>query len=431
MDITRSRTVAAHKVACAGWVSSALEFYDFFLFNTAAVLFFGPIFFPNTSPEVQTTAVLVSVGAGFIGRPLGAVMFGHLGDVYGRRLVLCLTTTLMAISSFGIGILPTYKEIGLAAPCSLLVLRILQGFFISGQHASSSALALEMAVENRRGMYASFTLSGTQIGYILSCSVFICLPLVLSEEALSQWGWRLPFLISLPLAVVGVWIRLSVPESDLFLAERKPHEKTHQPLKLLWSGYRSTVLRVVLAAQISVVSTIFSVFSLSWAITNTSLSRNHMLTVMIANAALGMVVIPVWAYISDRIGRRRVFLFGSMGCGILIWPYFWSLSQSSIPLSFLFGVLLSGLVYSAANGVWPSLYAEMFCTKVRVSGVAIGTQLGFMLAAQSAPLAAFLIRDAVSNWPVVAVLVSVCCCISSLAVFLAPETHKQALTRLG
>lgn len=432
MQKTGSQTRDAKKVALAGWIGSALEFYDFFLFNTAAILFFGPLFFPSSDPDVSEIAALVSVGIGFLGRPLGAILLGHLGDVYGRRLVLCLTTTLMGLTSLVIGVLPTYAEIGLAAPILLLTLRFIQGFVIAGQHASSSVLALEVAAENKRGIYASFSLSGTQLGYIMSCTVFLLLPLVFSEAELSQWGWRISFLISFPLAIMGGWIRVCVPESDAFLTGCQTVNRTaFQPLKTLWSNYRANVLRVVLAAQISVVSTIFSVFSLSWAIGNTQLGRSHMLTVMIANAVCGMFVIPVWAHLSDRIGRRRVFIFGALGCGVLIWPYFWALAQSSITLSFVFGVLLSGLVYSAANGVWPSLYGEMFSTKVRVSGVAIGTQLGFMLAAQSAPLAAILIRNDALDWTPVAVLVSLSCGISSLAVFLAPETHQRVLVQLG
>jgi MFS family permease len=426
-----SSPALARKAAWASWIGSALEYYDFFLYGTAAVLFLGPLYFPSSEPGLAELAALTSVGVGYVSRPLGALFLGYLGDVYGRRLVLCLTLTLMGLSTFLVGVLPTYQEIGLAAPVLLITLRLLQGFAVSAEHASANALVLELSAENQRGLYTSFSLSGTQIGVILSTVVFLLLTPFLTEAELMAWGWRIPFLLSAVLVAMGVWVRFRLPESPAFLSEDRHRDRPFESMRTLWSQYKFDVLRVVLAAQISVVSAIFGVFSLSWAVNNTEITRSTMLAAMILKAVVGMLTIPAWAYVSDRLGRRPVFLFGAVGSGVLIWPYFWALGQSNVPLFFACSVLLVGVAYSAANGVWPSLYGEMFSTKVRLSGVAIGTQVGFMLAAQAPALAAFLIRRSPSDWTPVAVLVSVSCGISALVVFLSRETSQVGMADLG
>lgn len=311
------------------------------------------------------------------------------------------------------------------------MLRMLQGFAVSGEHSGATALALELSSENRRAFYASFSLSGTQVGFILSSVVYLVLSYFLKEVELAIWGWRIPFLLSFCLVAMGAWVRFRLPESPAFLSEENRGDNEFRPLKLLWSQYKRDVLRVVLAAQISVVSTIFGVFSFSWAINNTRISQNAMLGIMLSNAVVGMVLVPVWAYLSDHIGRRPVFLLGAVGSGILIWPYFWALGHSNVPLAFIFGVLLSGVAYSAANGVWPALYGELFCTRIRLSGMAIGTQIGFMLAAQAPAVATLLIQQSPVDWSPAPLLVNACCAVSALVVFFFPETFQSPLKNLG
>ena len=421
----------ARKAAWAGWLGSALQFYDFFLFGTATVLYLGPLFFPNSEPKLAEFTALLLVGAGFLARPFGAILLGYLADVYGRRQVLSLTSLLMGTCTFTIGLLPTFQDVGMFAPVALICLRLLQGISISGEHASASALALELSAENRRGLFASFVLSGTQIGFVFACSVFLLLPEFMEEQDIRTWGWRIPFLLSLALVVVGIWVRFKIPESPVFELEKSQRKGRLSPHKILWSDFKRELVRVVLACQISVVSTIFGIFSLSWAVRYTSMTQANMLWILIVNALVGMLVIPLWAYLSDCIGRRRVFISAALGCGILIWPYFFALSQSNVTLAFIIGVLLSGVVYGAINGVWPSLYGEMFPTKVRASGVALGTQVGFMLAAQAPALAAFITRNDPANWMMVAFLTSLSCVVSASAVYFAPETHGLAMGELG
>ena len=431
MRTLSSRQAQVNRAAWASWIGSALEYYDFFLYSTAAALMLGPLYFPSAEPGLATLAAVASIGAGYLARPLGALLLGYLGDRYGRRLVLCLTLLLMGLSTFAIGVLPTYQEIGIAAPLLLVALRLLQGLAVSGEHAGANALVLELADSQQRGLYTSFALSGTQAGIILSSVVFVLLSALLSENELLTWGWRVPFLCSALLVVMGVWVRFRLPESPVFLAEKRGNESRLEPLRILWRQYRFDVLRVLLAAQVSVVPSIVAVFSLSWAVGQQQIARTTMLAVLLASAGVGMFAIPVWAHLSDRIGRRSVFVFGALASGVLIWPYLWAIGQASVALIFVFGVLLAGVAYSAANGVWPSLYGEMFSTKVRLSGVAVGTQFGFTLAAQAPTLAFYLTRQAPSEWTPVACLVSVGCALSAVAVLCSRETSRLGMTDLG
>lgn len=388
----------ARRAAWASWIGSALEYYDFFLYATAAALVLGPLYFPASQPGLTSLAALASVGVGYLTRPIGAVFLGLLGDRYGRRCVLSLTLLLMGSATFLIGVLPTYQDIGMAAPILLVVLRLLQGLAASGEHAGASALVLEITGSYRRGLYTSFALSGTQAGLISASLAFLLLSTFLSESDLLAWGWRIPFLLSAVLVAVGAWVRYRLPESPVFLSEVDGREEWWEPLRVLWRSYRRDVIRVVLAAQVSVVSSIVGVFSLSWAVNHLHIPRPTMLIVLLSSASVGMFAIPVWAALSDRIGRKPVFIFGTVSAGLLIWPYLWALEQFNIVLAAVYAILVGGVAYSAANGVWTSLYGEMFSTRVRLSGMAIGTQISFTLAGQAPALAAYLTRYSSSDW---------------------------------
>lgn len=419
------------RAATAGWVGSALEYYDFFLYATAAVLFLGPLYFPSSEPGLANLAAIASVGAGYISRPIGAILFGYLGDVYGRRMVLQLTLLLMGVSTCLMGVLPTYQEVGIAAPISLVCLRLLQGIAVSGEQPGAHTLLLELSEKHQRGFYTSFAVSGSQGGFVLASVAYIPLSLFLSEAELQTWGWRIPFLLSVVLVAVGIWVRIRLPESPVFFPQVEPDSPRSGPLKTLWTHYKLEILRVMLAAQVSVTVTIFAVFSLAWAVNQIQIPRATMLGVLVASAMVGVLITPAWAHLSDRIGRRRVFMFGAVASGVLVWPYLWAVSRSEITFIYIFGILLAGLTYNAANGVWPSLYGEMFSTKVRMSGMAIGTQLGFMLAAQAPTVATWLTRHTPSEWIPAAYFVSISCAVSGLAVLFSTETSQTNISDLG
>ncbi len=418
------------KAALASWIGSALEYYDFFIYGTAAALVFGKIFFPSQNPATGILLALATFGVGYVARPIGAFVLGHIGDKFGRRTVLIFTLIFMGASTFLVGCLPRYSEIGVLAPILLVILRLAQGFSASGEQAGANSLTLEHAPPHRRAYYTSFTLSGTQAGLILATAVFLPVSR-LSEDQLLSWGWRVPFWLSMVVVAVGYIIRRTLDETPAFKEEQQGQNVPKAPLTLLFQHYTPEVLRVVLAALVSIVSTIFGVYALSYAVNTVKIDRTTMLWVAILTNIVALIAIPLWAMLADRIGRRPVFIFGAMASGLLMFAYLWAVSQTNIPLVFAVAVLMSGVVYSAANGVWPSLYGEMFDTRVRLSGMAIGTQIGFALAGFAPAIASAVQGTGPNAWVPVALLSFVVCVIASLAAWTARETHRVPMHDLG
>ncbi len=418
------------KAALASWIGSALEYYDFFIYGTAAALVFGKIFFPAVDPKVGTIAAFATFGVGYVTRPVGAVILGHVGDRFGRKKVLILTLLLMGASTFLVGALPTYDEVGIWAPIMLVVLRLLQGLSAAGEQAGANSMTLEHAPPHRRAFFTSFTLSGTQAGLILATLVYLPVS-ALPEEALLGWGWRVPFFLSAIVVIVGLWIRRTLPETPAFEEEENARATPRIPVAVLLRDYKADVLRVILCALVSVVSTIFSVFTLSYAVNNMHIARATMLTVLILANVAALVAIPAWALLSDRIGRKPVFVLGALGSATLIWPYIWAISQQHVMLIYFFGVLVSGVIYSAANGIWPALYGEMFDTRVRLSGTAIGTQIGFALGGFAPTISAAILGDGPDGWIPVAIFTTVTSVIAAVSAMTARETHRIPMHALG
>ena len=418
------------KAALASWIGSAVEYYDFFVYGTAAALVFGRVFFPEADPKVGTVAAFATFGVGYVARPVGAVILGHVGDKFGRRKVLVFTLLLMGLSTFLVGALPTYEQVGIAAPIALVVLRLLQGLSAAGEQAGANSMTLEHAPPHRRAFFTSFTLSGTQMGLILATLVFLPLT-ALPEDQLLSWGWRIPFFLSAVVVAVGLWVRRTLPETPAFKEEERRHETARMPVAVLFRDHAADVARVVFAALVSVVSTIFSVFTLSYAVNDVGISRSTMLTVLVLANVIALGAIPAWATLADRIGRKPVFVFGALGSAALVFPYIWAISRANVPLIFLFGLLLSGVVYSAANGVWPALYGEMFDTRVRLSGMAIGTQIGFALGGFAPTISAALLSDGVNGWVPVAVFTAVAALVAAISASTARETFRVPLAELG
>ncbi|HSI60846.1 MAG TPA: MFS transporter [Ideonella sp.] len=418
------------KAAFASWIGSAVEYYDFFIYGTAAALVFGKIFFPSFDPKIATIAAFATFGVAYIARPFGALILGHVGDKFGRKKVLTFTLLLMGVSTFLVGVLPTYDQIGIASPIMLVILRLLQGISASGEQAGANSMTLEHAPDHRRAFFTSFTLSGTQAGLILATLVFIPVS-ALPEEQLLSWGWRVPFFLSAIVVAVGFWVRRTLPETPAFEEDKRQHAKAKLPVVELFSHHSPEVLRVIFAALVSVVSTIFSVFTLSYAVNTMHIPRATMLTVLVLANVIALAAIPLWASLSDRIGRRPVFVFGALGSAALIWPYMWAISTADIPLIFTFGLLLSGVVYSAANGVWPAMYGEMFDTRVRLSGMAIGTQIGFALGGFAPTISAALLGEGPTGWMPVALFTTAAALVSAVSAWSARETCRVPMNQLG
>ncbi|BDT69920.1 fosfomycin resistance protein AbaF [Comamonadaceae bacterium OS-1] len=421
---------APAKAAWAAWVGSALEYYDFFLYGTAAALVFGPVFFPMVDSRLQHVAAFATFGMGYVARPLGAVVLGHLGDRHGRKPVLSLTLVLMGASTFLIGLLPGHAQIGMAAPVLLVVLRLLQGFSVAAEHAGANAMTLEHAPAHRRGFYASLSLSGTAFGFVLASLVFLPVA-ALPQADMLAWGWRIPFLLSVVVVLAGLWVRRAVPESPVFAVERARFQDAPLPILDLFRCHRVAVLRVALAALVTVVSTVSGVFLLAYAVNTMGMPRQDMLVLMLLGSVLALFAAPAWAWLADRVGRRPVFIAGALGSAALTWPLLWAVSQAEMQAVFWLGLLLTGVAYSAANGIAPALYGEMFDTRVRLSGMAIGTQIGVALSGFAPSVCAALIAEGPHAWPWVAGLVTLVCTVAAGAVFTAPETRNVPTQLLG
>ncbi|MFC9245894.1 MFS transporter [Streptomyces sp. NPDC057136] len=419
------------KAAFAAWIGSALEYYDFFIYGSAAALVFPKVFFDPDDPATATLISLATFGVAYAARPVGALFLGHFGDRLGRRKIMVWTLILMGLSTFLIGCLPTYAQAGTVAPVLLVLMRVFQGLSAAGEQASANAMTLEHAPEHRRGYYTSFTLNGTQAGQILATLVFIPVA-ALPDEQLYTWGWRIPFLLSAVVAVAGYVIRRTLEETPVFQQASAEKDVAKLPLAELFRNHWTDVVRVVAAALIATVSTIFSVWALTYATSDAvGLDKTGMLWVNGSANAVALLAIPLWARLSDRIGRKPVFLVGALGSGVMVFVYLWAISTGSYPLVFAAGLLFFGVVYSAANGIWPSFYGEMFPARVRLSGMAVGTQIGFAVAGFAVTFAAQIAGPDGDNWLGVAIFTAVLCVICAIAVATGRETHRVPTADLG
>jgi MFS family permease len=419
-----------HRAAVVGFVGSMLEYYDFFIYGTAAALVFPRVFFTNVDATTGTLLALLSFGIGYIARPVGAVILGHFGDRIGRKTVLLFTLVLMGGATLAIGLLPDARTIGGMAPVLLTLLRLLQGLSAAGEQSGSNSLTLEHASAGNRAFFTSWTLSGTQAGAILATLVFI--PVAsLPEDQLLNWGWRIPFLLSFVVLIVAYLVRRTMPETPAFSEIKSRHEVARFPVQALLRDYWKDVLRVIVCALIATVSTLTAVFALGYATTNFGVARPTMLWAGVLANATALIAQPLWAMLADRIGRKPVFIGGVLGCAVMIFPYFMALTSGNTLAIFAAAIMISGVIYAAPNAIWPSFYAEMFETRVRYSGTAIGTQLGFLAAGFTPLVSQSLVGKGPNGWIPVAIFIACCCAASAAAAATARETHAVAIADLG
>jgi MFS family permease len=414
------------KAALASSVGSVLEYYDFFIYGTASALVFGKVFFPDSDPATGTLLSFATYGVGYVARPIGAFFMGHLGDRHGRKRVLVLTILMMGLATFLVGCLPTYDDIGLWAPLLLVALRLLQGFSASGEQSGGNSLTLEHAPDDRRAFFSSFTLTGTQCGLVIATAAWLPIG-AMPEDDLLSWGWRIPFWLSAVVVVVGLLIRRRLEETPMFEEAAAEGELEQAPLGELLRDHRAGVIRVVLVALGSTVSTIFAVYALSFAVDQRGLDKTTMLWVAIVTNVVALGAIPAWAKLADRIGRKPVLIGGTLVSGALMFAYLAAIDSKDYVLIFIAAVMMSGVTYSAFNGVQPALYGEMFPTKVRLSGMAIGTQIGYAIGG-FAPTAAAAIDG--GGWVPVALYVLGSSVIAAIAAFTARETFRVPLQQL-
>jgi MFS family permease len=442
MSLTSTASLSSHAIApvdpntlpkraaLVSFVGSMLEYYDFFVYGTAAALIFPKVFFANVDAATGTLLALLSFGIGYIARPVGAVILGHFGDRIGRKTVLLFTLVLMGVSTLAIGLLPDANMIGSAAPIILTLLRLLQGLSAAGEQSGSNSLTLEHSANANRAFYTSWTLSGTQAGAILATLVFIPVS-ALPEDQLLSWGWRIPFLLSFVVLVVAYLIRRTMPETPVFSAIKDRAEVARFPVLALFRAHGPDVLRVIVCALIATVSTLTAVFALGYATSKFGVARPTMLWAGVLGNVTALVTQPLWAMLADKIGRKPVFIGGVLGCAVLLFPYFLAITSGNTALIFAASMILSGTIYAAPNAIWPSFYAEMFEARVRYSGTAIGTQLGFLAAGFTPLVSQSLLREGPYGWLPVALFVAGCCIVSAISAATARETHTTDIADLG
>ena len=421
------------KAAASGWIGSALEYYDFFIYATAASLVFPQIFFPSTDPTVAIVASLATYGVGYVARPIGAFVLGHYGDTHGRKGVLLLCMFLMGFSTMAVGILPTYGQVGVLAPVLLVVLRLIQGFAVAGEISGASSMILEHAPFGRRGFFASFTLQGVQAGQILAAAVFLPLAHFMPQDAFNTWGWRIPFLLSAVVIAAGYVIRREVEETPAFSEEGGGPPKA--PIVEAFQSSGGDMLRVVCMALMNVIPVVATVFGAAYAVQpayGIGFAADIYLWIPVLGNILAVFIIPVVGNLSDRIGRRPPVIIGALGSGLLAIAYLYAISIRSVPLAIVMSLLMWGVVYQGYNAVFPSFYPELFQTRTRVSAMAIAQNVGTTVTALLPALFATVAPPGAANIPLTVGLITLgVTAIAALAALSARETYRLHLNDLG
>ncbi|MEO7336236.1 MAG: MFS transporter [Caldimonas sp.] len=423
------------KATASGWIGSALEYYDFFIYATAASLIFPQIFFPKTDPKVAIIASLATYGVGYVARPIGAFVLGHLGDTHGRKRVLIVCMFLMGFSTVAVGLLPTYDQVGLLAPALLVLLRLIQGFAVAGEISGASSMILEHAPFGRRGFYSSFTLQGVQAGQILAAAVFLPLAHYMEPTAFNTWGWRIPFLLSFIVIVAGYIIRREVDETPAFAEEDKQGALPKAPVVQAITESWGDMVRVMCCALMNVIPVVTTIFGAAYAVQpgyGIGFEKDVYLWIPVMGNIVAVLVIPFVGNLSDRIGRRPPIIIGALGAGLLSFGYLYAISIHNVPLAIVMSLLMWGVVYQGYNAVFPSFYPEMFPTRTRVSGMAISQNLGTLVTALLPALFVAVAPPGAANIPVTigAITLGVCA-IAAFAAFTARETYRVHLNDLG
>jgi MFS family permease len=421
--------------AASGWIGSALEYYDFFIYATAAAIVFPQIFFPASDPAVGIIASLATYGVGYVARPIGAFVLGHWGDTGGRKKVLIACLFLMGSATFAVGLLPTYEQIGLLAPALLVALRLIQGFAVAGEISGASAMILEHAPFGRRGYFASFTLQGVQAGQILAAAVFLPLAAFLPADSFTDWGWRVPFLLSAFVVVAGYFIRREVTETPAFTAAGRQGDLSSRPVVRAVRESWPDMLRVVLMALMNVIPVVATVFGAAYAVQpgyGVGFKSEVYLWIPVLGNLLAVLVIPFVGNLSDRVGRRLPMAIGSAAAGLLSFAYLWAISMNSVPWAIVLALLMWGLVYQGYNAVFPSFYPELFPTRTRVSGVAIAQNIGTALTAMLPALFVFVAPPGAGGIPLtIGAITFGITLVAALAALGSRETFRVPLEQLG
>ena len=416
---------SVRRAALAGYVGTAIETYDFFLYGTAAALVLNRLYFPTLSPLSSVLASLATYSVGFVARPIGGLVIGHFGDRIGRKTMLVVTLVTMGTATMAIGLLPTYTRIGPLAPALLVLLRLAQGFAVGGEWSGAALIAVEHAPLESRGFYGSWTQIGTPTGLLLSTAAFALVARLPDAQFLS-WGWRLPFVASILLVAIGLVVRLRVAETPVFLRVKEQRRQAAQPmLEVLRTHGREVLLAIGVRIAENGAFYIYTVFVLVYGTRHSGLPRETVLTAVLSGAACLLVAVPICGALSDRVGRRPVYLFGTIATAVMAWPLLRLLDTGSPVLACV--ALIAALVFGHAPMYGPqaAFLAELFGARVRYTGMSMGSQLSSVISGGLSPFIATALlpygRVALASYTAAMALISI------VSVLAAPETRQRQL----
>lgn len=417
------------KVWIASLVGSSIEWFDYFLYGTVAGLVFNQVFFVADDPTVGLLLSYASLALAFFIRPFGGIIFSHIGDRIGRKRTLVLTLTIMGIATVLMGLLPTYQAIGVAAPIILIALRLVQGIGVGGEWGGAVLLAVEYAPKEKRGFFGAFPQMGVTIGLFMGSGALTFITSIVSPESFLSWGWRIPFILSAFLVVFGLWIRKGLDETPSF---KKIQETGEIPRLPIVEIFKTQWREVLIAIGGKVVETapfyIFSTFIISYGTNNLGFSSSQVLLSVMSATIITTILMPYMGRLSDKIGRKRVYVYGTVAMIFYAFPYFWLLEQRSI-ITLLFATILGlGVIWAPITAVLGTMFSEIFDAKVRYTGVSLGYQIGAAVAGGTAPLVAtWLLVQFNNSYVPVALYIILTSIISLIAVYTVKDKSKQEL----
>ncbi|KOR80294.1 MFS transporter [Bacillus sp. FJAT-21352] len=413
------------RILIASLVGSSIEWFDYFLYGTVSALVFNQLFFVNEDPTIGLLLSYASFALAFFIRPFGGVIFSHIGDRIERKKTLVLTLSLMGVATFGMGLLPTYQAVGIWAPILLITLRLVQGLGIGGEWGGALLLAVEYAPAEKRGLFGAIPQMGVTIGMLLG-TVALSIMTLLPENAFMTWGWRIPFIFSALLVFFGLWIRKGIDETPSFKKVKESGEVPKLPIVETLKNYWREVL---IAVGAKVVETapfyIFSTFVVSYATANLGFSRTATLTAVMIATIITTILIPIMGNLSDKIGRKKLFIGGTIGMALFAFPYFWLLQQKSVLLLIVATVIGLGVIWAPITAVLGTMFSEIFDAKIRYTGITLGYQIGAALAGGTAPLVATALLDKFNNSYVPVALYIIFASVLSLAAIWAVKDRSN------
>ncbi|RSN45187.1 MFS transporter [Amycolatopsis sp. WAC 04197] len=426
---TRADRRPARTAAISGFFGTTLEYYDFLIYGTAAALYFGPVFFPGNS--YATLLSLGSIGVAYVARPFGAIVWGHLGDRIGRKRILLAILLTMGVATFLVGCVPSTAAIGPAAPVILICLRVVQGISAGGEQAGSALLALEHAPDNRRGFYTSWTQGGSQLGNFLAFVVFVPLAAVLPESAMSAWGWRIPFWASAVVVLVTFFLRRRLSEPPVRRQLEREGLASKVPLLAVLRDHRAAVVRIVLASVCIAPAGLVYIFGLSYGTTVVGLGKTGLLNLVSAASLLMVVTQPLFGLLSDRIGRKPVFVVGAAGTAVTVPLWLNGLRAGNWLQIYTFGLLLLGVFVAMTAGIVLATFLEMFPADIRFSGMAVSFTTGIVVTGFIPAIAQSMIQADPHDLTPISWLFAGIMVVSGAAIASARETARIPTAELG